>query len=199
MKWVTCHMCAARSDCTVYTGFLVIYSLRVLKSEIRKWTVNFSSNVGIENCGLFLVRSCGSVLFYISFGSVRNVHSVDIWPIVRPHKSKGPNKKRRGRTILRPNFRRKGAEFYQNCFSPLILSDSREVPKKYCYFPTHTDKYSVFYAQIPSKRDNHLGDRIFFSQQLNFSSWLSRKFSQRVGSTVSPSADDTSDSRIQEI
>ncbi len=41
---------------------------------------------------------------------------------------------------------RKGAEFYQNCFPPLILSNSREVSNKYCIviFPTHTDKNSAF-------------------------------------------------------
>ncbi len=126
--------------------------------------MNFSSNVGIENCVLFRVRSCGSVLFYISFGSVRNrsvsaqstVLPMANWPIVRPHKSKGPNKKRSGRTFPWPNFRRKGAEFYQNCFSPLILSVLGKCPRRnIVIFPLTQTKIVFSEAQISSKRENH--------------------------------------------
>ncbi len=65
-----CVMCGAK---WLYTGFLVICSLRVLKSETRTWTVNFSSVFGIGNCGLFRLIRCGSVFLYpLRSRSVRN-------------------------------------------------------------------------------------------------------------------------------
>jgi hypothetical protein len=41
------------------------------------------------------------------------------------------------------------------------LYNSREVSKKYCYFPTHTDKNSVFLNPKLLQNWNITGDQIF--------------------------------------
>jgi hypothetical protein len=87
------------------------------------------------------------------------------WPIVRPHSQKGPNKKWSSLTNLRLNKKTKRAEkgpsfrkIVSLLLSPLILRKS----KKKNYFPTHTDKNSVFLKLKFLQKMKITGDRIFF-------------------------------------
>jgi hypothetical protein len=60
-------------------------------------------------------------------------HNVANWPKIRPHTEKGPLKKWRGRTILRPNFclfcteRAENGLISGNLFSTLILCNYMQV------------------------------------------------------------------------
>jgi hypothetical protein len=75
---------------------------------------------------------------------------------------------------------RKGAKFYQNCFPSHIFSNSREVSEKYCYFPTHTDKNSVFLEPKFLQKGKIIGGLNFFPQRLNFYSGLAEKFCKEL-------------------
>jgi hypothetical protein len=67
---------------------------------------------------------------------------------------------------------RRGLILTKNSFSPLIPSNSREVSNKYCYFPTHTGKDSVFLKPKFLNKGKLLGDRIFFfSGQIFLLNW----------------------------
>jgi hypothetical protein len=194
--WSEWHVCGAKWLYSVHR-VLVIYSLRVLKSEIRKWTVNFSSNVGIENCGLFLVLSCGSVLFYISFGSVRN-RSVSAQSTVLTFgrlfgriNQKGLIKRGAVGQFCGRIFAAKGPNFTKIVSLRLSFLILGKCPRNIVIFPLTQTKIVSYAPKNSFKKGKSLWGPNFFSQQLNFSSWLSRKFSKRVGSTVSPTSEDS--------
>jgi hypothetical protein len=75
---------------------------------------------------------------------------------------------------------KKGRILIQLFLSSYILSYSREVSKKYCYFATHTDKNSVFLKPNSFKKGKLLGPE-FFHSAAEFFFWTGRKVLDRVG------------------
>jgi hypothetical protein len=65
----------------------------------------------------------------------------------------------------------------------MILSNSKEVSKKYCYFPTHTNKNSVFLNPNCFKKGKLLRLNIFPHAAVEFFFWIGRKVPQRVRNT----------------
>ncbi len=79
-------------------------------------------------------------------------------------------------------FERKGAEFKKNCCPHLIVSNSKEVSKKYCNFPTHTDKNGAFLKPkfLQKGKKGKFGGTNCFPQRPNFSSALAEKFCKEL-------------------
>jgi hypothetical protein len=84
------------------------------------------------------------------------------------------------------DFEQKGPRNFNKIVS-IILSNSREVPKKYYYFPTHTDKDSIFLKPKFLLEGKITGGPIFFPQRPIFSYGFADMFCKELASLAKQS------------
>jgi hypothetical protein len=99
------------------------------------------------------------------------------WPIARPHSQKGAEQKVEQPDKSAADFEQKGLKRGRTCFPPLI-------PSKCYYFPTHTNKNSVFLKSKFLQKVTITGGN-FFPQRSNFSSALAEKFCKEYAALAS--------------